>query len=84
MKWMVIFISYLRTENIAREHPVTGMVKYSYEREGMSAERNASCALALLMSMDVKFVNTFQRNAQYFNTYCKISLYVGNRFAVDN
>jgi hypothetical protein len=30
---MVIFISYLRTENIARQYPVTGLVKYSYERE---------------------------------------------------
>jgi hypothetical protein len=33
IEWMVIFISYLRKENIARQHPVTGMVKYSYERE---------------------------------------------------
>jgi hypothetical protein len=31
MGWMVIFISYLRTENIARQHPVTGLVKYRYE-----------------------------------------------------
>jgi len=37
----------------------------------MSAERNTSCALALLMSMDVKFVNTFQRNAQYFIMYVR-------------
>jgi hypothetical protein len=33
MEGMVIFISYLRTENIARQHPVTGLVKYRYERE---------------------------------------------------
>jgi len=33
MERMVIFISYLRTENITRQHPVTGLVKYRYERE---------------------------------------------------
>jgi len=33
MEGMVIFISYLRIENIARQHPVTGLVKYKYERE---------------------------------------------------
>lgn len=54
------------------------------ESWGLSAERITSCALALLMSTDVKFVNTFQRNAQYFNTYSKISPYIGNKFAVDN
>jgi hypothetical protein len=33
MDWMAIFISYLRTENIARQYPVTGLVKYRHERE---------------------------------------------------
>jgi hypothetical protein len=31
MRWMVIFISYLKAENIARQHPVTGLVKDRYE-----------------------------------------------------
>jgi hypothetical protein len=34
----------------------------------MCAARNTSGALALLLSLDAKFMNDFEKNTQYFNT----------------
>jgi hypothetical protein len=39
----------------------------------MCAARNTSGALALLLSLDAKFVNYFQKNTQYFNTHYNIA-----------
>ena len=40
----------------------------------MSAERNASGASALLLSLDVKFVKTFQKIVRYWCTLATITL----------
>ena len=45
----------------------------------MCAARNTSGALALLLSLDAKFVNKFQKNTQYFNTHYTIVPYLSNR-----
>ena len=44
----------------------------------MCAARNTSSALALLLSVDAKCVNNFQRNNQYFNTHYNIASYLSN------
>ena len=44
----------------------------------MCAARNTSSALALLLSVDAKCMNNFQRNNQYFNTHYNIASYLSN------
>ena len=51
--------------------------------QAMSVDRITSGAFALFCC-DLKFFNTFQEDTQNFNTYCKISRYLGNRLTVDN
>jgi hypothetical protein len=48
----------------------------------MCAARNTSSALALLVSLDVKFQNNFQKNTQYFNIHYNIAPYLGNRVTI--
>jgi hypothetical protein len=48
----------------------------------MCAARNTSVALALLLSLDAKFINNFQKNTQYFNTHYNIAQYLSNRIII--
>jgi len=48
----------------------------------MCAARNTSGALALLLSLDAKFVNNFQKNTQYFDTHYNIAQYLSNRVTI--
>jgi hypothetical protein len=48
----------------------------------MCAARNTSGALALVLSLDAKFVNNFQKNTQYFDTHYNIAQYLGNRVTI--
>ena len=50
----------------------------------MSKECNTTGTFALLLSLDVKFVNTFQRNTAYFNASCKTYSYLSKRFTIDH
>ena len=50
----------------------------------MSAECNTSGAFVLLLSLDVKFVNTFQKITKYFNARCSIPLHLDNKFTIDH
>jgi len=45
----------------------------------ISSEHNASVAFPLLFFLDVKFVNNFHIDTQYFNTHLKISPYLSSR-----
>ena len=46
------------------------------------AARNTSGPLALLLSLDAKFVNNFQKNTQYFNTHYTIAQSLSNRVTI--
>jgi len=48
----------------------------------MCAARNTSGALALLLSLDAKFLNNFQKNTQNFNTHYSIAPYLSNRVTI--
>jgi predicted RNA-binding protein len=48
----------------------------------MCAARNASGALALLLSLDAKFVNKLQNITQYFNTHCNITQHLTKRVTI--
>jgi hypothetical protein len=48
----------------------------------MCAARNTSGALALLLSLDAKFVNNIPKNTRYFNTYYNIAEYLSNRVTI--
>jgi len=48
----------------------------------MCAARNNSGALALLLSLDAKYVNNFQKNVKYFNTHYNIFPYLSNRVTI--
>jgi len=46
----------------------------------MSTETNTSGMFTSLLALDVKFMNTSER--EYFNTQCNISSYLRNRFTI--
>ena len=48
----------------------------------MCAEPNTSGALALLLSLDAKIVNNFQKNIQYFNKHYNIAPYISKRITI--
>jgi len=50
----------------------------------MFTEHNNSGVFVVLFCLDVKLLNIFQKDTQYFNTYSKIYLYLSNRCTIDN
>jgi len=50
----------------------------------MFTEHNTSGVFVVLFSRDVKLMNIFQKNTQYFNTHNKISLNLSNRLTIDH
>jgi hypothetical protein len=48
----------------------------------MCAARNTSGAIALLLSLDAKFMNNFQKNTQYFNKDYNIATYPSSEFTL--
>jgi len=48
----------------------------------MCAARNISVALALLFSLDAKFVINFEKNSPYFNIRPNNSQYLSNRITI--
>ena len=48
----------------------------------MCAARNTSGTLAMLLSLDAKFVNKLQKNSQYFNTHCNIAQCLSNKVTI--
>ena len=49
----------------------------------MSVGRNTSDVFACLLYLILKFMNNL-KNTEYFNTHCKVSLYINKRFTIDN
>jgi len=41
------------------------------------------CYFSLLFPLDVTFLNTFQKNTEYFGSRCRICHYFDNRFTID-
>jgi hypothetical protein len=54
-----------------------------YVSEKMFAEHKMSGTLTLLLSLDVKLVNNFQKNKEYFNTHYKIYPQLRKRFLIN-
>jgi hypothetical protein len=50
----------------------------------MFTERNSSGVFVVLFCLDVKLLNIFWKNTQYFNTHIMISLYLSNRCTINN
>jgi len=50
----------------------------------MSTEHNTSGMFTVFFSLEFKFVNSFQYNSEYCNSYVKTSAYVINRYTIDH
>ena len=50
----------------------------------MSAEQNTSGVFTLLLSLDVKVMNTLKRIMLSILRHCRITLYLSNRFTIDH
>jgi len=50
----------------------------------MSAESDIYGAFPLLLSLDFKFVNSFEKTHKYFETHYTVSSCSSNRFIIDH